>query len=122
MSLPWSMQNTIHRPAWPEPHVQGVGWVVGGMAPGVTDGAKIHVVVDIVGDEKVVGDAADEVGRERGPAGTAIHGRESKRTHARKELRVSSYVQVALASRRQKPVVGDAFVEEGKKTERFTID
>lgn len=43
----------------------GVG---GGGGPAVVDGAEVHVVVEVVVGQEAVGDAVDEVRRERRPA------------------------------------------------------
>jgi hypothetical protein len=52
----------------------------------VADGAQVHVVVEVVGDEEAVGDAVDEVRRERGPA--ALRHGLRLRSHHRKGWRI----------------------------------
>jgi hypothetical protein len=67
--------------ARPKTHVPSISGVVGGMAPVSTDGAEVHVIVDIVGGQNVVGDVSDELGWERVPARsltTAVHGPEGR--------------------------------------------
>ena len=65
---------------WAEAEVQGILWVGGGGAPVAADGAEVHVVVDVIGRQEAVGDAVDEVGRERRPACCRCgHGRQDER-------------------------------------------
>lgn len=55
-------------PAGPEAQVPCVGGVVRGLAPVAAYGTKVHVAVHVVCGHQAVGDAADELRRERGPA------------------------------------------------------
>lgn len=57
-----------------EARVGGIVGVLGGGAPAMADGAEVHVVVDVAGGQEAVGDAVDEVGRERGPVCGKLHG------------------------------------------------
>lgn len=53
--------------AGPETRIRCTLGVIGGIAPAVADRTEVNVVVDVTGGQEAVGDAAEELGGERGP-------------------------------------------------------